>query len=50
MESFATGKGGHSLPPKPKSTLNNFMFSIGFTFSPSGTDDQTGPRVPEDQR
>ena len=41
---------GHSLPPKPKSTLNNFMFSIGFTFSPSGTDDQTGPRVPEDQR
>jgi hypothetical protein len=39
---------GYPLPPTPKSTINNFMVSLGFTFTPRGSDEQTGPRE-EDQ-
>jgi hypothetical protein len=39
---------GYPLPPTPKSTINNIMVSLGFTFTPRGSDEQTGPRE-EDQ-
>jgi hypothetical protein len=39
---------GYPVPPAPKSTVNNIMVSLGFTFTPRGSDEQTGPRE-EDQ-
>ena len=39
---------GYPLPPAPKRTLNNLMLNLGFTFTPRGSDEQTGPRE-EDQ-
>lgn len=41
---------GLALPPTPKRTINNFMFSLGFTFTPRGTDDRTGPATPEEDQ
>jgi len=34
---------GYPVPPAPKSTVNNFMFTFGFTFTPQGSDERTGP-------
>ena len=39
---------GYPLPPAAKRTINNFMVSLGFTFTPRGSDEQTGPQE-EDQ-
>jgi hypothetical protein len=41
---------GLALPPTPKRTINNFMFSLGFTFTPRGTDDRTGPTPREEDQ
>ena len=39
---------GYALPPAPKRMINNLMLNLGFTFTPRGTDERTGPRE-EDQ-
>lgn len=35
---------GFALPPESKRTVNNIMVNLGFTFTPRGSDEQTGPR------
>ena len=41
---------GLALPPTPKKTINNFMFSLGFTFTPQATDERTGPTPREEDQ